>query len=132
MTGAVVYLDASAIVKLVAPEAERPALREFLLDKPRRITSLLAAVEVPRAVARRAGHLPERLASVFTGLILIELSRSVATRAAALQPAALRSLDAIHLASALEFGEDLEVFITYDERLAAAARGLGMPVASPA
>jgi predicted nucleic acid-binding protein len=132
MSGTVVYLDASAIVKLVVQEAEGPALREFLLDRPQRVASLLATVEVPRAVARRAGPVPERLWSAFTGLILIEISRSVASRAAGLQPAALRSLDAIHLASALEMGEDLEVFVTYDERLAAAARGLGMRVASPA
>jgi predicted nucleic acid-binding protein len=127
-----VYLDASAIVKLVVSEAERGALRDFLVGNPQRITSLLAAVEVPRAVLRRAGHVPDGLASAFTGLILMEITRSVAARAAALQPAALRSLDAIHLASALELGEDLGAFVTYDARLAAAARALGMRVASPA
>jgi hypothetical protein len=132
MTVRVAYLDASAIVKLVVPEEERRALREFLIGNPARITSLLAAVEVPRAVLRRVDRVPERLASAFTGLILMEITRSVAARAAALQPVALRSLDAIHLASALELGEDLEVFVTYDARLAAAARALGMRVASPA
>jgi predicted nucleic acid-binding protein len=85
-----------------------------------------------RAVARRAlplrGDLVERtLASVE----IVELDQAIAGRAAAIGPAGLPTLDAIHLATALELGP-IDAFVTYDDRLAEAARGIGLPVVRPA
>jgi predicted nucleic acid-binding protein len=127
-----VYLDASAIVKLVFPEAESTALREFLQDQ-RRTTNRVALVEVPRAVAKVVGSgLPGQVDRVFERVVVLELTEEVVRRAARLPPVQLRSLDAIHLAQALELGGTLEGFVTYDNRLADAARLHGLPVESPA
>lgn len=129
------YLDASAIVKLATNEAETQALRAHLEQHQRLITSRLATVEVPRALKRRGpeseaiGGAPLR--DVLEHLQLVELDEGIATSAAALAPATLRSLDAIHLASALAIGEELTEVITYDGRLAAAALSAGLEVRSP-
>jgi predicted nucleic acid-binding protein len=130
------YLDASAIVKLATAEAETEALREQLAVYDSRITSRLATVEVPRALARRGadsvavGAGPLRV--VLGSLQLVELDGVVAARACELEPATLRSLDAVHLASALAIGDALDALITYDGRLASAARAAGLTVLAPA
>lgn len=129
------YLDASAIVKLATAEADTDALREHLATYDSRITSRLATVEVPRALARRGAESvaigAEPLHVVLASLQLVELDGVVAARAAALEPATLRSLDAIHLASALAIGDELAALITYDARLASAARAAGLTVLAP-
>lgn len=130
------YLDASALVKLATREIETDALREHLALYSTRATSRLATVEVPRALARKGpqsvavGGAP--VAETLEGLIVIELDQAIAFAAAALEPPSLRSLDAIHLASALCIGDDLGAFITYDIRLADAARAAGLEVIAPA
>jgi hypothetical protein len=130
------YLDASAIVKLATVEAETAALREHLAQYDARVTSRLSAVEVPRALARRGPDsvrvAADALTDVMGSLQLVELTEEVASHAATLEPAAVRSLDAVHLASALAVGTDLEALITYDTRLAAAARASGLTVQAPA
>lgn len=134
MAGTLTYLDASALVKLVVAEPETDALRAFLETRPLRVTSVLAAVEVPRA-ARRVSHRADvhrRADAVVAGMTLLSFDEPVRRRAAALRPGALRTLDAIHLASALSLGKDLEVFLAYDRRLAEAARAARVRVASPA
>jgi len=130
-----VYIDSSAIVKWVVHEPGWQALETYLRDVPGRAVSRIATVEVPRAIARvpclDEVAMAERLRSVFERLTLLEFDTEVAATAARLQPAALRSLDAIHLASALELRDDLVALITYDTRMMDAAKHLGLPTAAP-
>ena len=118
-----VYLDASAILKLVRPEAESAALQELLSSWPDRLSASIARVEVQRALRReRRPKADFALAEqVLDGLTLIRLDDPVLARAAALKNPLLRALDAIHLAAALSIGDEPEAFITYDAHLAAAA-----------
>ncbi|MDQ3148352.1 MAG: type II toxin-antitoxin system VapC family toxin [Chloroflexota bacterium] len=128
------YLDASALVKLATLESETAALREHLASYSQRSTSRLAMVEVPRALTRKGtdGAGVEALHVVFEGIVVINLDEGIAAIAAALSPGSLRSLDAIHLASAISIGQELDAFITYDIRLADAARAAGLTVVIPA
>ena len=130
-----IYLDSSAIVKLIRVEAESPALRDWLngRDEPP-VTSVLAEVEVPRAL-RRSG--PAHLAAmpgVLARISRIDMDASVRATAAAYLSDALRSLDAIHLATAevlIVSGKSVSAFITYDRRQAAAVDVVGIPVEMP-
>ncbi|HEU5315669.1 MAG TPA: type II toxin-antitoxin system VapC family toxin [Chloroflexota bacterium] len=127
------YLDSSALVKLAVREAETAALRRFLRSRPARVTSALATVEVLRTVRRyttegRAERAAER---VLAGTTRLALDEDILAAAARMTPAALRSLDAIHLAAALSLGRDLAGLVTYDERLAEAALEAGVPVHTP-
>ena len=126
-----VYLDASALVKLVVPEEETDALAAFLAQRPSQATSVIALVEVRRAAARRPGVAAERVEDVLGRISAIGLDRTTVSAAGAIGPPALRTLDAIHLASAAALGDDLEAFVTYDRRLADAARVLGIPDVAP-
>lgn len=128
-----VYLDSSALVKLVVLEPESGALRAFLRGHPSRLSSALAEVEVPRAL-RRAGYgaaEQRRAATLLTHVVLVDVDRHVLRSAAALAPPDLRSLDAIHLATALALGQDLAGLVTYDQRLADAAIDADVEVWSP-
>ena len=127
------YLDASAIVKLVIDESESPAVRERVADARQLFTNRIAVVEVGRAVQRQSEvDASDQFSAVLNGLSIIELDVSAAESAAKLEPRGLRSLDAIHLASAMALGEELGAFVTYDLRLADAARAAGLPVLAPA
>jgi uncharacterized protein len=126
------YIDSSALVKLVVREAETDALRRYVDSAGPLASSILATLEVPRAVARVAPEAPLALAAVIDKLNILAFDARIAARAAAISPATLRALDAIHLATALELGEELTAFVCYDHRLAAAARDLGLPVVAPA
>lgn len=129
-----IYLDASALVKLVVAEPESPALMAFLGSRPDRLSSTLALAEIPRAL-RRAGFgaaARRRARRLLTRLALVDVDRRILAAAAALQPPALRTLDAIHLATALAVREDLVALVTYDRRLAAAAEHLDLEVLAPA
>ncbi|HVA26465.1 MAG TPA: type II toxin-antitoxin system VapC family toxin [Chloroflexota bacterium] len=129
---AAAYLDSSAFVKLVAPEAESAALRDYLQTWPRSVSSALLRVEGLRA-ARKAGAAAFAAARLrLHGMGLMPIDDVVLNEAAAVGPHMLRSLDAIHLATAQQLGDDLGVLVTYDRRLAQAATELGLPVASPA
>ena len=130
MTGRV-YLDASAAVKLVVSEAETASITEFLADQAVRISSRVLAVELLRAVGRRSPKSMNQARSVLSVIEFIELDEGIAEQAAVLEPVGVRSLDAIHLASALALREELDAFITYDSRQADAARALGLAVAAP-
>ena len=128
-----VYLDASAIVKLVVPEAETDALLSALARWPDRVSSDLARVEVHRAL-RRAGAsraIHARADAVLSGLVLVRIDDPVLSRAASFKDPVLRALDAIHLAAALSLGDDPDAFITYDSRLAKAARKQRLEVQHP-
>jgi len=127
----VVYIDSSALVKLVVPEPESDALRAELAGWDRHVSSALARVEVVRACARvdeKAGRIAEQ---VVGALDLIALDERVLEEAALLRPVELRSFDSIHLASALLLGDALGVALVYDERLLEAMQATGMPVAAP-
>ena len=129
------YLDASALVKLATPEAETDALRTVLEAYDARVTNRLATVEVTRALLRRgvaSAGLVEAVAEAFTGLAIMELDPATADSAGRIGPSTLRSLDAIHLASALALGAELGSMVTYDSRLADAARASGLAVVAPA
>jgi uncharacterized protein len=128
----VVYLDSSALVKLVVAETESVALRTYLVGGPPMATSRVALVEVSRSVRRRLGRTPPEVEQVFEAVEILELDARLAARAAAVMPAELRVLDSVHLASALEYGSDLAAFVCYDERLAAAAGAMGLQVVAPA
>lgn len=128
------YLDASALVKLIKREPESNALRK-LLRRHRidgRVTSALARVEVVRAVSgggpAAVAHARRQLAR----LDHINLDRELLDDAATLAPGTtLRSLDAIHVAAALSIGADLRAVVTYDQRMADAAVALGLVVEAP-
>jgi len=126
-----VYLDASAIVKLVALEAETAPLVAYLAEHPSQATSVVGLVELRRAAARRPGVPSGRVEAVCSRIAAIALDAAVAGVAGTVEPPALRTLDAVHLASAAALADDLEALVTYDRRLAEAAVTLGLPTASP-
>jgi uncharacterized protein len=129
------YLDASALVKLVVREPETAALRRYLRRhvSERRVTSALSRTEVVRAVLDVGIEAVARAGETLRSTGLVALDARVLDDAATLAPGtSLRSLDAIHIASARLLGGELRALITYDERQAAVATALGMPVATPA
>lgn len=127
----VLYLDSSALVKLVVREPQSDALARFVDSRPDQVSSALARVEVVRAVRPQG---PDAVASahrLLDGLRLIRLDDDLLDTAAHLDTPALRSLDAIHLASALALGKGLAAVVSYDRRMAAAAERLGLTVVAP-
>lgn len=132
MNERLLYLDSSAIVKLVLPEPETGAVFRLLDEYPEMVTSALAGVEVLRAT-RRIGEekVLRRAEEVLAGLGLIRVDEEVLETAARLEPARLRSLDAIHLATALSLGDQLGAMTVYDDRLSDAATANGIHVLAP-
>jgi uncharacterized protein len=130
---ALIYLDSSALVKLVVAEPESEALFELLGVWPDRVSSALALTELPRALRRAGFGAAERRRAdqIFSHVVLIGLDSKILTAAASLDPPALRTLDAIHLATALAVREDLGGLITYDVRLSLAARHVDLEVLAP-
>ena len=127
-----VYLDSSAIVKLVVEEAESQALIRYLAERPTRFTSQIARIEVPRALGRAHGADVARAAvPVLDRIVTVALDDQIVSIAAQLAPSGLRTLDAIHLASAMAVGEELDAVVAYDHRFGDAARKAGLGVASP-
>ena len=128
----VTYLDSSAINKLVQPEPESDALRLYLAARPNRATSMVGKVEVLRFAQRYSPAATAAAELILGAMTLIELDSPLAGTASGLPPAVLRSLDAIHVASALSFGDQLAGVVTYDVRMQEAARAAGLNVAAPA
>ena len=128
------YLDSSALVKLVAPEPQTAALLELIEPRPEVVSSALAQVEVLRAVRRSAAPrgTRDRALAVLSRVHLIAMDGPILEAAAALEPPDLRSLDAIHLATALALGPELDALVGYDSRLNAAAEAAGLRVLGPA
>ena len=132
-----IYLDSAAIVKLAHPEAESADLRSWLAERAGvpRVTSALAEVEVPRAIHRHAPASLPHVPLVMGTIARFEIDTAVRALAASYADPALRSLDAIHLATAqvlnAELDESLQAFVTYDQRLLTAAQHAGLAVASP-
>lgn len=128
-----IYLDSCALVKLAVEEAESSALRAWLDDRPDvpRLSSSLIRVELPRSIMRSQPGAILQARAVVARTRRIAMTTEILDVATMLQPAALRSLDAIHLASAFAIHDRLTAFVSYDERLADAARAAGLPVVSP-
>lgn len=128
-----IYLDTSAFLKTVVDEPQSQALQTYLerVDGPAFVSSSLLAVEARRGVLRnRPARLP-RVDMALSRVTLLDVSGQVIESAGRLPDPRLRSLDAIHLATALLIRDDLHVLLTYDDRLAAAARTHGLTTASP-
>jgi uncharacterized protein len=128
----VIYIDTSAFLKLVRAEDETEALQEFLAEHRRPlISSVLLVIETRRAVLREDVALLPRADVLLTRVGQVGLSHGLVESASRLPDRALRSLDAIHLATTLLLGDEVEAFITYDKRLASAARSQGVTVTAP-
>ncbi len=128
----VTYVDSSAIVKLVAREPQSGALRRFLRRRGPLVSSALARAEVVRAVRPLGSAAVKRAGDVLDRFELLRINDRVLTAAGHVQPDDVRTLDAIHLASAAAFDHELHRFVTYDERMARAAIVMGLTVAAPA
>ena len=129
------YLDSSALVKLVQREAESAALRRYLRlhSGDVHVSSALARTEVVRAVARGGAPAVAHARRVLGRVHQVDVTRRVLDGAASLSPGSLlRSLDAIHLTTANLVGPDLRALVTYDSRMAGGAAALGITVEAPA
>jgi len=127
----IAYADASALVKLVLIEPESAAVHRWFTEAGRVATSRVGVIETVRASSRR-DHDAAHRDRVLDDVEIIDLDPAIAAAAAMLAPPVLRTLDAVHLATALALVPDLDAFVTYDDRLADAARALGLPVVRPA
>ena len=129
----VVYLDSSAIVKLVVREHETAALRDYLVDAEL-VSSEIADVEVPRAAYLRTGRTESvsRADLLLRTFSLVPLDDELRRAAGRARPAELRSLDAIHLESCLRLAGQLSSVVCYDRRLSAALRAARLRVEAPA
>lgn len=127
------YLETSAAVKLVVAERGSAALRRWLETRDERVfSSDLLRTELLRSTRRAAPQHMVQARAILDSLVLLVLSTAVCERAAMLEPGLLCSFDALHLAAALEVGDELEGMVTYDRRMAEAARALGVSVVAPA
>ncbi|ACU54539.1 PilT protein domain protein [Acidimicrobium ferrooxidans DSM 10331] len=128
----VFYLDTSAAAKLVVAEPASEAMASWAASHETQvIASDLLRTELLRATRRAAPDRMQRARSVLDALTLFNLTSATLERAATLDPEELRSLDALHLAAALELGDELDGIVTYDNRMAAAASQYGVAVIVP-
>jgi predicted nucleic acid-binding protein len=129
-----IYLDTAAIVKLVHAESESQALRDWLDERADVgwVSSVLAEIESARTLARHAPEAVTRLQLVLDLMDLVELDAGTRILAQTVKPATVRSLDAIHLATALRIHPPITSFVTYDKGLADAAHAAGLTVDLPA
>jgi predicted nucleic acid-binding protein len=126
------YIDTSALVKLVVAESETTALLGWLDEADRDLVACdLVRTELMRAVRRVVPDRVLRAREVLDAITLVEVTAAVFEEAGRLEPADLRSLDAIHVASALDLGDSLEGLVTYDDRLGRAAQANAIIVIAP-
>lgn len=127
------YLDSSALVKLVASEPESAALFRFLADRPELVSSAVARVELMRAIRRLGDEddLAARAERVLGSLGLLRVDDAILAAAGAVEPRSLRGPEALHLATALSVRDELEGFVVYDRGLAEAAWWQGLVVLAP-
>lgn len=125
------YLDSSAIVKLAINEPQSDSLRRYIRRRRPLVSSALARTEVLRALLHEGDAGLARGREVLAHLDLVRVNDRVLNAAGTISPADLRSLDAIHLATALELGDDIRQLVTYDDRMTAAATALGLRTAGP-
>ena len=127
----VTYADSSALVKLVVDEPESTKLRRWLRRRERVASSALARVEVARAVSALGDVGNRQLEAVLDRVELVRITDEILDIASGLEPSDLRSLDAIHLATASLFGNHLASVVTYDRRMTVAARARGWNIDAP-
>ena len=129
-----IYLDSAAVIKLVHAEPESAALRNWLDERAeiQWISSVLTEIESFRALARYAPQAASRLPAVLDQIDLIDLDQPIRRLAQTVTLATVRSLDAIHLGTALRSRSSLTSFVTYDKRLLDAAQAAGLPINAPA
>jgi predicted nucleic acid-binding protein len=125
------YLDSSAIVKLAVREPESLALRRYLRRRQPLVSSALARTEVLRALLPAGDEAVARGRSVLQRFDLVRVNDQILNAAGGLRPPELRSLDAIHLATAEQLGDELSALVTYDDRMITAAKRLGYKVVQP-
>jgi predicted nucleic acid-binding protein len=127
-----IYFDTSALAKLVRVEPETTALRTWLGERPREpwVTNIIGVVEVQRFAARVSQPALTAAMKLVARVGQLDLSPVALARAATLAPPEVRTLDALHIASALELS-DLEAIVTYDLRMITASADYGLPVISP-
>ncbi len=125
-----IYVDTSALIKLVILEEESAAV-DRRLASAEMVSSALLLVETRRGLLRRAADRLPQMDLVLSRVGVIDMSAAVVESASRLSDPMLRSLDAIHLATALLVRDDLDALLTYDDRLAAAAAGHGLTVEMP-
>lgn len=128
---AATYLDSSAIVKLAVREQESVALRRYLRRRRPLVSSALARTEVLRALRPAGDDAISAGRNVLKRLDLVRINNRVLEAAAKLLPVEVRSLDAIHLATVEQLGDDLGALITYDDRMAEVAKQSGHRVVTP-
>jgi predicted nucleic acid-binding protein len=128
-----IYMDTSALVKLVVAEKESPSLQSFLNERDRDdlFTAALARTELIRAVAQNGPQAIAEARNLLSSLDTVTLTRQLLDDAGSLQPLRLRSLDAIHLVAAQRAGDTLRAVVTYDTRMLSAAADLGIATVSP-
>lgn len=126
-----IYLDSSAIVKLAVAEPESSALLAYLRRRRTVVSSALSRTEVARALLPLGAQAVQRGAHVLRRIELIRVSDRILELAGAFLPAELRSLDAVHLATAERLGTSLSSLVTYDQRMAEAAQAMGWTVQAP-
>lgn len=127
----VAYVDASALTKLILDEPDSTTMRRWYVGSERVLCSRIGIVETRRAVGR-SKHDAAHLDVILRSVEVVEFDADIARQASMIAPATLNTLDAIHLASAVRLGEAVDAFVTYDNRLAEAARAAGLPVIRPA
>lgn len=127
----VAYLDSSALIKLVNKEPETAALRKFLRSVEVTVSSELARAEVLRTARALGGNASRVAKDILARVRLLSMDKELLERSAVIDPPTLRTLDAIHLASALSFGSELDELVTYDKRMLSAAEELGITVSAP-
>jgi len=124
------YLDTSALVKLVITEKESDELRAFVGDREI-VSSQIARTELIRAVGRWDEAFLGAAEDLVDELVLLKVDRVLTISAAWIRPWEVRSLDALHVASAQALADGLDALVTYDRRMIGAATRAGLPVASP-
>jgi predicted nucleic acid-binding protein len=128
-----IYMDTSALVKLIVAEQESRSLRSFLRQRAEDslFSAALARTELLRAVAPNGAQAIVVARNLLSGLDTVVLTRQLLDDAGTLLPLRLRSLDAIHLVAAQRAGDTLRAVVSYDARMLSAAADLGIATASP-
>lgn len=128
-----IYLDTSAAAKLVQHERESAALAVWLTARIGRplVSSALIYPELIRAVTRHRPELADRAIALAQRIMTVPIAADIVISSATVGNPSVRTLDALHLATAVAIGAELEAFVTYDKRLAAAAEAIGLTVAAP-
>ena len=128
-----IYLDTSALVKLVFEEVESEALAAWLSERNDipKLSAELTTIQLIRTCRRYDDMAVYAARELLSGLDLIPLTSDLVESASVVGPLELRNLDAIHLASATAVGDSLTSFVVYDSRLGSAAAEIGLPVISP-